>query len=95
MRGAACWGGTEGRYDLEGRTEVSTTILMTYPSSVKQGGGISGVILAQQAWCPAGGARCAMAVFRDQQQVRRCGFQDQRTAEMRLLRLAAREYAIL
>ena len=63
MRGAACWGGTEGRYDLEGRTEVSTTILMTYPSSVKQGGGISGVILAQQAWCPAGGATCAMAVL--------------------------------
>ena len=50
------------REALEGRTKVSTTILMTYPSSVKQGGGISGVILAQQAWCPAGGATCAMAV---------------------------------
>ena len=63
MRGGASWGGTEGRYDREGQTEVPTTVLMTFPNSGKHRGTPSGANLALQAWCPAVGAACATAVY--------------------------------
>jgi hypothetical protein len=63
VRGGASWGGTEGRHDREGRTEVPTTALMTFPNSGKHRDTLSGANLALKAWYPAAGAACATAVL--------------------------------